>query len=158
VAAKLSNEIIAAINDSASVIVLSATGKDGSPYSEQAVKVQVREDGRIAWYELLESSQTQKNLVYSIWNDREVSILVSAPDRKNYLILGKPYRALMAGREFEREYVDVQKEFGSDTDLSTVWLIDVVSYSENTYSEGRKREKEEHPLLMHLDHIFKETI
>lgn len=156
-AEQLSKEIIDAINDKNSIVVLSAVGKDGNPYSEVGVKVKVRDDGRIAYYELLESSQTQKNLVYSIWNDREVSIIVAASNQKNYLIQGKPYRALIAGREFEKEYVEAEAEFGKDTDLSTVWLIDVTDYSENTYREGRKRERQEHPLLMHLDHIFKEA-
>lgn len=153
-AEKLTEEIKMAIENPDSVIVLSAVGADGNPYSELGVKVELVREDRIAYYELLESSQLQKNLVNSLWFDKEVVLLVTDPSRENYLITGTVYRALIAGRQFEEQYIRIQEEFGEDADLSTVWLIDVKSAFKASYPEGRRREKQEHPLLMHLDHIF----
>lgn len=141
------------ISSNTATIVISAVGKEGIPYSELAIKAEVK-DGRLAYYELLESSQMQKNLVYSLWFDKAVSILIIDQHGKNYQLKGKIYRAWMAGRDFEEEYVEILKEQGEEADLSTVWLIDIEDAVETTYEVGRIREKEEHPYLMHWDHIY----
>lgn len=146
------------INDKETIAVISAVGKNGNPFSEVSNKLTVREDGRIAYYELLESSQLQKNLVYSIWFDKEIIISLIGKNGKNYSVTGKPYQALIAGYEFENEYSKVQEEFGERTDLSTVWLIDVINVREETYEVAKTREEQEHPYLMHMDHIYKEAI
>ena len=73
-------------------------------------------------------------------------------------MVGKPYQALIAGHVFEAEYEKTQKEFGEKTDLSTVWLIDIVRVTEDTYEVAKEREEKEHPYLMHMDHIYKEEI
>lgn len=143
------------INDQETIAVISAVGKNGNPFSEVSKKLTVREDGKIAYYELLESSQLQKNLVYSIWFGKNIIITLISKDGKNYSITGKPYQALIAGHEFEAEYIKAQEEFGERTDLSTVWLIDVVSVTEDTYEVAKTREEQEHPYLMHMDHIYK---
>lgn len=148
-------EIKKIMEDKESIVTISAVGKSGNPYTEISKKLVSREDGRLAYYELLESSQLQKNLVYSLWFNKEVSINVIGKDRKNYTITGKPYRAIIAGHEFEEEYVKAQEEFGEKTDLSTVWLIDVIGLQEDTYEVAKKREEEEHPYLMHMDHIYR---
>lgn len=151
----LQEEIKKIIEDKESIVAVSAVGKSGNPYTEISKKLVSREDGRLAYYELLESSQLQKNLVFSLWFNKEISISVIAKDRKNYTITGKPYRAIIAGHEFEEQYVRAQEEFGEKTDLSTVWLIDVTGFWEDTYEAAKQREEEEHPYLMHMDQIYR---
>lgn len=152
---QIPEEIKEVIDDKETIAVVSAVGKGGVPFSEVSKKLIVREDGRLAYYELLESSQLQKNLVYSIWFDKEIIISLIGKDEKNYSVTGKLYQALIAGHEFEEEYKKVQEEFGERTDLSTVWLIDVISVTEDTYEVAKTREEQEHPYLMHMDHIYK---
>lgn len=157
-AIELSSKIINAIRDKDSIVLLSAIGKDGTPYNEVAVKIDIRPDGKIAYYVLLESSQIQKNLVFSIWFKKEVSISLITKEKEHFLIKGQPYQALIAGNEFQEEYIKVQEEFGENTDLSTVWLIEPEYIIEETYSIAKKREEEEYPLLIHLDRVFREEI
>lgn len=154
----ITEEIEKIINDKETVSVISAVGKNGNPVSQVGKKLTLWEDGRIAYYEFLESSQLQKNLVYSIWFGKEIIISLIGKDGKNYSVVGKPYQALIAGHVFEAEYEKTQEEFGEKTDLSTVWLIDIVRVTEDTYEVAKEREEKEHPYLMHMDHIYKEEI
>lgn len=154
-ALQISEELKDILSRKDTIAVVSAVGKDGTPYSEVSRKLTIWNDNQIAFYEYLESSQLQKNLVYSIWFNKEVSISLITGDGRNYVLKGKLYQALIAGHIFEREYIQAQEEFGDNTDLSTVWLIDVISWSEETYEVAKKKEEAEHPYLMHMDHIYK---
>ena len=146
------------IGEKETVSVISAVGKNGNPISQVGRKLTMWGKGRIAYYEFLESSQMQKNLVYSIWFEKEVSISLLGKNGEVYRVNAKPYQALIAGHQFEEAYMNAQKEFGEETDLSTVWLLDVTAVEDDTYEAAREKEKKEHPYLMHMDHIYrKET-
>ncbi len=155
-AEKVSEEIKALLGDPATVAVISAVGKDGTPYSQVPHKIGLWEDGRISVHQLLEKSLLQKNLVYSLWFDKRVSLLLAAKDGSSYHLYLKPYQALVAGRDFTREYQQVLVDFGPEADLSTVWLFDLESVVSSSYREEQAREREAHPYLYHLDHIAKE--
>ena len=150
---ELTEEIKKIINDKTTVAVISAVGKNGNPYSAVSSKLEIRQDGRLGFYSLLEASQIQKNLVYSIWFDKEVSISLIASDGRNFQLYAKPYQALIAGQEFEKAYEQSLVDFGEDADLSTVWLLDVVSVKESTYRVEKENQKKEHPYLGHYDHL-----
>ena len=150
---ELTEEIKEIINDKNTIAVVSAIGKNGNPYSAVSNKLEVRKDGRLGFYSLLETSQIQKNLVYSIWFDKKVSISLISKDGRNFQLYVKPYQALIAGREFEAAYETAIAEFGEDADLSTVWLLDLVSAKESTYKVEKEIEKKEHPYLGHYDHL-----
>ncbi|MCR5724345.1 MAG: hypothetical protein K6G80_04570 [Treponema sp.] len=155
-AEKLTDELKHILTAPDTLAVISAVGKDGNPYSQVPHKIGLWEDGRISVHQLLEKSLLQKNLVYSLWFDRQVSLVLAAKDGSSYHLYLKPYQALVAGREFTREYQQVLSEFGPDSDLSTVWLFDVEAVASASYRDERAKEREEHPYLYHLDHIVKE--
>lgn len=138
--------------DQADITVIAA-GKNGLPWIQKVWKSGIDEKGRIEIYELLESSQIQKNLVYSIWFQKKVLLHISLKDGRSFVIVTKPYQALIAGAEFEQKYEECLREFGEDTNLSTVWKLDAQELVEETYAEAKKREREEHPYLMHMDHL-----
>ena len=154
-AEKVSEEIKALLGDPATVAVISAVGKDGNPYAQVPHKIALGEDGRIAVYQLLEKSPLQKNLVYSLWFSRRVSLVLAAKDGRRFHLFLTPYQALVAGRDFTREYQQVLADFGPEADLSTVWLFDLESVVSSSYREEQAREREAHPYLYHLDHIAK---
>lgn len=155
-AEKLNDDVKKILTDPATVAVISAVGKDGNPYSQVPHKIGLWEDGRISVHQLLEKSPLQKNLVYSLWFDKRVSLLLAAKDGSSYHLYLKPYQALVAGRDFTREYQQVLAEFGEDADLSTVWLFDVESAVSASYADEQAAEKKDHPYLYHMDHIAKE--
>ena len=146
------------LEEKETISVISAVGKNGNPISQVGRKLTMWGKGRIAYYEFLESSQMQKNLVYSIWFEKEVALSLLGKNSEIYRVSAKPYQALIAGHRFEEAYINAQEEFGEETDLSTVWLLDVTAVEDDTYEAAREKEKKEHPYLMHMDHIYrKET-
>lgn len=146
------------LEEKETISVISAVGKNGNPISQVGRKLTMWGNGRIAYYEFLESSQMQKNLVHSIWFEKEVSLSLLGKNGEIYRVSAKQYQALIAGHRFEEAYINAQEEFGEETDLSTVWLLDVTAVEDDTYEAAREKEKKEHPYLMHMDHIYrKET-
>lgn len=150
---ELKGKIEHLMRDEEADITVIAAGKNGLPWIQKVWKAGIDEKGRIEIYELLESSQIQKNLVYSIWFQKKVLLHISFRDGRSFVIVTKPYQALIAGGEFEQKYEECLREFGEDTDLSTVWKLDAEKLVEETYEEAKKREREEHPYLMHMDYL-----
>lgn len=144
------------IKDIETKVVINAVGKDGEVYSELGLWCDINPQGQFVYYELLETSQLQKNLVYSLWFDKDVSILCITKENEFYRLTGKAYRAITAGEEFEKSYIEAQNKYGKDTDLSTVWLIDILKVENQSYSVKKENEKKGHPLLLHLDHIVED--
>lgn len=155
-AVTLSKDVLEAIQDQESSKILITVDKDGVPHGTSKGTIHVNEKGQIVLYELIETSQTQKNLVYSLWFGKKVAISVVTKDRKNYLIKGAPYKDIISGREFQKVYVALQEKLGEDTDLSSIWLINVEEVREQTYSVRREQEKKANPIVYHLDQIAKE--
>lgn len=152
---QFSDEIEQAILDKDSVVVIGSISKEGLPHVTVKNTVFL-EDGRIGFYELLEKSQTQKNLVYSLWFDKTVSINIITKDRKSYQIKGIPYKAIVSGHKFIEAYINVQKTLGNDIDLSAIWLININSVEEETFSAKRSELEAEFPFEVHLDRLIKE--
>jgi hypothetical protein len=152
---QLSEEVQQAILDKDSTIVIGSISKEGLPHVTVKNTVFIQ-DGRIGFYELLEKSQTQKNLVYSLWFDKKVAINIITKDKKSYQVKGVPYKAIVSGHIFEEAYLDVQTNIGEDIDLSSVWLIDVESQEEESFSVKRYQLETEYPYEVHLDRLAKE--
>ena len=153
---QLSKEIIDAINNPDSIKVVATISKEGIPHVTPKGSLTVDENGRIRFLELLEKSQTQKNLVYSIWFDKYIAINIITPDRKSYLIKGKAYKTINSGKEFIDAYVAVQEKKGKDIDLSSIWLIDVESTSEQTFIARREVLETSNPYEIHVDRLAKD--
>jgi hypothetical protein len=148
----LNEDISRVLADPETIVALGTTGADGSVHVAFKGSFKIREDGNLEYDEVMESSLTNKNLVYSIWFGKTVSISILAGDRRSYHVLGKPVRALISGREFSERYGAVRKKLG-DVDLSAVWIIEPVSAREQSFEKRRAEEEEAHPLLRHLDRL-----
>jgi hypothetical protein len=152
----LSPEAARAIRSKDSIKVLATIGREGVPHAVIKDSITLRDDGIIAFYELIETSQTQKNLVYSIWFNKPAAITVLTQDGKSYQVKGIPRKTVIAGQGFLDAYADVQKNIGSDIDLSAVWLIAPSEEREQTFLVRREIEESEHPYEIHVDRIVKE--
>jgi len=128
---------------------LASVGRDGTPHVTYKGSLTVA-DGNIQFYELIETSQTNKNLTYSLWFGKEVAINV-VNGKTSFLIRGVPVRAVVSGKEFEEAYSHIKNTFGADYDLSTVWIIKPTHVSEETFSVRQAEEREKYPLIGHLD-------
>jgi predicted pyridoxine 5'-phosphate oxidase superfamily flavin-nucleotide-binding protein len=153
---QLSPEAIAAFRSPDSVKIIATVGKDGAPHAVPKGLITILDDGSVVVYELLETSQTQKNLVYSIWFHKTVAVTAVTPDHKSYQIKGVPQKAIIAGQLFLDAYDKVQKLLGEDVDLSALWLITPETEREQTFSTRQAYERAAHPYEIHIDHITKE--
>ncbi|MDR2922209.1 MAG: hypothetical protein LBU85_02560 [Treponema sp.] len=139
----------ALLTDPESKKALASVGRDGRPHVVFKGSLTV-DNGNIRFFELIETSQTNKNLTYSLWFGKEVAINV-IKDRTSFLIRGVPVRAIVSGKEFEEAYVQIKNKLGNDRDLSTVWIIKPTEVSEETFSVRQDEEREKYPLVGHLD-------
>lgn len=138
------------INAPDTLKVLATVDSDGVPHVVFKDSIIVNEDGYVEYLELLESSQTNKNMTYSIWFNKTVAVSVYSGGR-SFQIKGTPYRELITGREFEKRYITVKEKQGED--LAAVWLIEPYQIKEQTYEVRKAAEEKAHPLLRHLDMI-----
>lgn len=150
---KLDKEIVKMIDNPDSIKILATVDKNGEPHVVVKESIKVNEDGFIEYLDYIESSQTNKNMVHSIWFGKRVAINIFSGD-KSFQIKGIPYRALIHGHEFEERYRIAKEQKG--VDLSTVWWIEPVEIKNQTLNTRIRIEKEEHPILGHLDWITKE--
>lgn len=148
-AIQLSKEVIEAVNDASAKKVLATVSEKGVPNVSFKGSLHIDEDGNIVTDELLETSQTNKNLVYSLWFEKEIAVAVWS-DKGFYEIKGIPYRVLIQGEEFEKEYKAVRKR-NPDYDLSGVWIIRPTEVHSENLQERFKEQKKKYPIIGHLD-------
>ena len=148
----LSQEIINAIKNPDSIKVIASKDRHGDVHVVAKGSLSVTEDGQIFFFELLEGSQNNKNMTYSLWFDQKVAINIITPEHKSYQIKGIPVKCLVAGSEFE-EYYRTVVEGNPDNDLAAVYFIDPVEEKEETYFARREEHSQRHPLYLHLDRL-----
>ncbi|TAK35332.1 MAG: pyridoxamine 5'-phosphate oxidase family protein [Chloroflexota bacterium] len=149
--AELPEEIVALFKDPQSIKVLGTVGGNGAPHAVHKGSLTVLDDGYIAYSEGSDSSQTNKNMVRSIWFDKPVSVTVINA-RKAYQIKGKPYKCLINGPIFRQFLLRARERGGPAADIQSVWLIAPEEVRAETPGARRSEEAENRPYLnRHLD-------
>lgn len=149
----LSKEIEHAINAPESLKCMASISVDGELHLVYKQSMHVNEDGNLEFYEYIESSQNNKNMVNSIWFDQPVVVNVLTAEKRSFEIKGIAKQALIAGEKFEQIYRQ-EIEKGRE-DLSTVWIIEIQNISEKTLKKRIEEEAEKHPHFRHLDQLLK---
>jgi predicted pyridoxine 5'-phosphate oxidase superfamily flavin-nucleotide-binding protein len=150
--AAISEEVKAHILNRESIKVLATIDKDGNPHVVAKGSLTVDDEGRLLYLELLESSRTNRNMIYSLWFEKRVAVNIITPQRKSILIKGKPVKALIAGSVFEKYYNLVQQR-DAENDLAAVYYIDAEEITDESYPVRRAEETAKHPLYIHLDRL-----
>lgn len=143
------------INDKDTIKVLATTDKDGIPHVVPKGSARILDNGKIEVLELIESSQTNKNLTASIWFNRTVAFNFISKEKESFQVKGKVERVIISGKEFEKRYVEIRERFG-DIDLSGIWIVEPESVIEETFRRRFEEEWKKHPEITHLDRIAKE--
>ncbi len=151
----LSENIIRLLRDPETVKVLATTDPSGAPHVVFKGSVSVDEEGRLYVLELLESSQTNRNLVHSLWFNRKVAVSLRSKHGESYEIKGVPLQCIITGPVFEKYYRLVRERLG-DIDLAAVWFLTPEEVRNETFQVRYTEETEAHPLFLHLDRIAKE--
>jgi hypothetical protein len=148
---KLGQEVADLINDSESIKILATADEEGNPHVAFKGCLTVLEDGNLALAEGFEGSQTNINLVRSLWFNKEVELTIRAKDGRVFKITGKPYKYTYTGPLFKRFYQSSREKWGSDSELAGVWIIKPEEFKNETLQVKRKEEDEKHPFFRHLD-------
>lgn len=153
---KISDTLKKVLENEQLVRVIISNGKEGKTHGSRIHKMSVLDNGNILYFEYLESSLTNKNLIYSLWFDKEIEIFAEDEAFHDYSIKGIPKKAIIEGEFFEAEYRKVQEKFDGQIDLSTIWEIEVTSVENTDLLELSKKEQETYPMIQHLDRIAKD--
>ena len=146
---KIPEELINLFENANSIKVLSTIDENGDPYISFKGSLQIL-DNNIAYAEIIESSQTNKNMIKSIWFNKHVSIAVT--DRiKSYYIKGLPIKCLIDGPIFKQFYMRIREKSGEDSDVQSVWIIEPKDIIEKSPKLRMTQEEEKHPMFKHLD-------
>lgn len=141
------------VRDPAATKILVANDRYGSPQIVVDRTITLNEAGQILYLELLETSESNSSLVNSLWFNKDVALFVTN-GTESYQIKGVPVRSIVSGPVFEHHYRLAQARDPED-DLSTVWVIEPRSLTNETYTVKRRLERENHPLTAHLDRLAK---
>jgi hypothetical protein len=152
----IDRELSQKINDSSTIKALATVGKDGVPHVVYKGSISVDEEGKIRFYELIESSRNGQNLVHSIWFDKKVAINILTSEGKSYEIIGRPTKSVTCGKSFELVYKKLRDKLG-DVDLSAIWTVEPDEIREETYLVRKQEDEEKYPITKHLDRFLKEN-
>lgn len=148
----LDQAVVNLLKDQRTVKVLTTVDERGAPHSVFKGSIFLGTDGFLHYLELLETSRTNRNLVYSLWYDRPVSILLKGEDKVSYQIKGLPVKVHVSGPVFQEHYVEARKRWG-DVDLAGVWVIRPDEVINETWATRSREEKISHPTFTHLDRL-----
>lgn len=151
-AIELNKQLINLINDYETIKVLATIDEKGQPHSILNQHVNVLEDGRLIYLELLESSRSYKNFTRSLWYDQKVSITVVGKNGANWRIKGKPEKIIVSGPIFEYHYKKIREKFG-DFDLAAVCIIEPEDLVEESFGVQFENQQQNCPIFNHLDRL-----
>jgi hypothetical protein len=149
----LLEQALSRFNDEGAIKVLVTLDENGAPHP--VCKGSLRYNGEsVESWEILESSETNRNLTRAIWFDKPIAILLILPDRKAYKFSVRASRNIIAGKAFTRAYEAAQERF-KGRGIAGVWQYEVISVKEETASVRIDEEKTARPYFTHLDQLAK---
>lgn len=152
---KLDEKIVQLLNDDETIKIVSSVGRLGIVNSAVKQSIRLNAEGNIEYLEYLESSDTNRNLIHSLWFEHNVSILLIGKNKESYELRGIPIEAVIEGEKFQDNYVEVQEKKAGKLDLATVWVINVTEIRNKNLFERAVQERIDHPVISHLDRLAK---
>ena len=136
-----------------SLKILATSDRYGCPHIVIDNKIELNDEGDIIYLEFLENSQSNSNLINSLWFKKPLIVHVKKGGEE-YAVQGIPKYSIISGPIFEKYYQEAISKDES-ADLSTVWVIKPTKVIDESFSYKKEKEIEEHPLVVHLDHLAK---
>nr|WP_092067835.1 hypothetical protein [Dendrosporobacter quercicolus]NSL46803.1 hypothetical protein [Dendrosporobacter quercicolus DSM 1736]SDL64429.1 hypothetical protein SAMN04488502_101442 [Dendrosporobacter quercicolus] len=150
----INEELAALLSKEDTVKLLVTTDEQGAPHAVVKKSLQLDEQNHFIYFELLESSHTNKNMVRSIWFNRPVTVAVAGANGGSYQIKGRPLKTIVSGPAFRKYYEQVRRE-NSEADLAAVWVIEPQEIVDQGFSVRRQQEEAKRPYFKHLDRLAK---
>ena len=149
---KINDELKKILDEPDTLKVLAVNDREGIPHVVFKGTLHA-EDDYFVFYDLLQSSVTNKNLVNSIWFEKKLEINILSKNRRSFHIVGTPVKSVTAGKYFESIYENIQERFGRDTDLNAIWYIEPEQIQEVSFDVRKAEQRDKFPILAHLDQI-----
>jgi hypothetical protein len=150
----ITEELTEILGRADTVKVLVTTDEKGAPHAVIKESLQLDEENHLIYFELLESSHTNKNMVHSIWFNHPITVALVGANGESYQIKGKPLKAIVSGIAFRKYYEQIREKNG-DTDLAAVWVIEPQEIVDQSFTVRRKQEEASRPYFTHLDRLAK---
>jgi predicted pyridoxine 5'-phosphate oxidase superfamily flavin-nucleotide-binding protein len=150
--ALLNPDIVALLEDRQTLKVLATVDGEGVPHAVVKGSLRANAQGNLQLLELIETSQSNRNLVRGLWFDQQVAVLIKGQDGRSFQIKGVPVKAHVSGPIFQKHYTEVRARLG-DVDLAAVWIIRPDVVIDETPSVRAKEEQAAHPNFIHLDRL-----
>jgi predicted pyridoxine 5'-phosphate oxidase superfamily flavin-nucleotide-binding protein len=119
---KLPDELIELLDDPASIKIVGTSDEDGTPHLVVKGSLTSLDGETLVFAEGFEGTQSNKNLVRSIWFDRKVSVNITR-GLESYQIKGRPYKYLITGSTFRVMIDRARARRGPEADIAGVWVI-----------------------------------
>ncbi|MDR2301679.1 MAG: hypothetical protein LBF38_06535 [Deltaproteobacteria bacterium] len=148
----LNREIIELVNSPGTIKILGTVDADGAPRLAVKESLRVNGQGLLEYDELIETSETNRNVLRALWFGGTVRALLVTPGGNSHWILARPVKTLVSGELFRKRYEAIRAS-GRDLDLGAVWILEPISFFENGLEKRRLEEEAKHPLLRHLDRL-----
>ena len=148
---EINEELRRLIEDRESIKVVSSINREGIINSAPKGSLEISGKDELTYVEILESSKSYRNIVYSIWFDKKISILIVGKDRESYQIQGSVKKILTCGTEYEEYYRKYQGARGFD--IAAVVKIKIEDINDLNLVKGIEKQKKEHPFFSHYDSI-----
>lgn len=155
-ASQLNDTVVSLLDDQNTAKILATVDAQGVVHIVSKQSIALDADGNISLLELLETSRSHKNLLYSLWHDRDVTVLLTGTDGASYEIKGRPIKSIVAGPRFQEHYRKLRERRG-DVDLAAVWVIEPLRVTDETFARRQDEESQAHPFFGHLDRLAKNT-
>ncbi|NTV01557.1 MAG: hypothetical protein HGB04_02055 [Chlorobiaceae bacterium] len=120
--AQLPEELLQLLRDPSSGKVVGTIDEDGTPHLVTKGSLTSLDGETIVFAEGFEGTQSNRNLVRSIWYDRRVSINVTK-GFVSYQLKGRPYQYLITGSVFRTMIDRAREKRGPKADIAGVWVI-----------------------------------
>ncbi len=150
----INEELVAMLGKADTIKLLVTTDENGAPHAVVKNSLRLDEENHLIYLELLESSHTNKNMVRSIWFNRQITVAVVGANGGSFQIKGKPLKAIVSGPLFRKYYEQTQGE-NADFDLAAVWVIEPQEIADQSFSVRRQQEDTRRPYFKHLDRLAK---
>lgn len=147
----LTPDIIALLDDETTIKILATVSADGAPHATEQPSLH-HSGGAIHYLELLETSETNRNLVHNIWFGGAVAIALIGSNGCRFQIKGRPVKLHITGTLFLSHYERL-RETHPDTGLAGVWVIEADEIIDEDFALKKTREEALHPDFVHLDRI-----
>ncbi|NJD53966.1 MAG: pyridoxamine 5'-phosphate oxidase family protein [Candidatus Methanoperedens sp.] len=147
----LPEDVIGLIRDPETVKVVATVDENGAPHAVFKGSLTVLDNGSIAYAEALESSQSNKNMVRSIWFNKGISVTLRGKNGLSYQIKGEAAKCITNGPIFKQFYTAKRQKSGPESDIAAVWIIDPKEIRNETPSVRKAEEEKKHPIFRHLD-------